>query len=575
MKKILAFWGTIPEAQHLRIMLLTAEAGVGKSRLLEEALQAIRQQRGAVVHVKLYPEAANSLATLIARSLWTSPVSREILRQQVSENLAEVIGGLQRISRLRPTLLVLEDVHLFPSESIPDLVRLFQALVDETLSVLCLSRPATIAAQGILEQYLVESITMKGLSQQSLTTLWGELFGSTPPKGAIPSLYQATKGNPLAVRSGLRGVIQTGSVVQSKGSGRWEFAQTAAFFEQSLRRSVSLVVEGMIAHLSKEHRKAAEVLATLGEVFAREAALHLNPEMDDILADLMEEGIIVETFHPVSPLCGVPLSAMGQGWQVQFPASQAPLLAFTHSLLHDYLASRAKPDVPILLQLIGQDAPLYSLLPVRLFEKVRIPSATDIDVLTPVFRRVSTIAQALDRTANWKDGAELLGALNRLVEHVEGRDDIAPEVAFLWRMHTNHASLTILRRSIRTSEWASILQQQLALTEAPATDLTARYRMLAYSFLLDHSRVVRTTLLDLDVVEEMDRLTADFPELPHSLPYIYVLESLLQDAQNNKDMSMVRLLHERIHSILAIPTLSEEMRATIIARVLSQFLSIF
>ena len=163
-------------------MLLTAEAGVGKSRLLEEALQAIRLERGAVVHVKLYPEATNSLAAIVARSLGTSPSGRAILHSPPGENMPEVVGALQRVCRLRPTLLVLEDVHLFPTESIPDLVRLFEALVDETISVLCLSRPATIAAQGILERYLIESITMKGLSRKATYLTMGGAIPIYSPK---------------------------------------------------------------------------------------------------------------------------------------------------------------------------------------------------------------------------------------------------------------------------------------------------------------------------------------------------------------------------------------------------------
>ena len=107
----------------------------------------------------------------------------------------------------------------------------FFALVDQQ----------THAALGILEQYLVESITMKGLDRQSLKALWLELFRSTPQHEIIDALHRVTKGNPLAVRSGLRGAIQTGSILHSKHSGKWECIQSPALFEQNLRRSVSLV----------------------------------------------------------------------------------------------------------------------------------------------------------------------------------------------------------------------------------------------------------------------------------------------------------------------------------------------
>src|SRR5690606_38321991 len=126
---------------------------------------------------------------LTARSLWASPSGRTILRSRPGENLLEVTAALQRLCRLRPTLLVLEDVHLFPSESIPDLVRLFESLVDETISVLCLSRPATFAAQGVLERYLVESVTMDGLRPAGLARLWDDLFGFVPPAEVIERLF--------------------------------------------------------------------------------------------------------------------------------------------------------------------------------------------------------------------------------------------------------------------------------------------------------------------------------------------------------------------------------------------------
>ena len=172
--------------------------------------------------------------------------------------------------------------------------------------------------------------------------------------------------------------------------------------------------------------------------------------MEDILSDLIREGIIVETFHPVSPLCGLPLTESGQGWQVQFPPSQFPLLAFTHSLLHDYLANRATPKMSALLQLISQDAPLYSLLPLRLIETKELPPDTDIEIIRLVFQRVAAIAQALDRTANWRDASDLLGALKKLAKHLEQHDDSTPEAAYQWQVHTTHVSLTILRRSMQT-----------------------------------------------------------------------------------------------------------------------------
>ena len=206
----------------------------------------------------------------------------------------------------------------------------------------------------------------------------------------------------------MRSAIQTQSIVHNARSQRWEFADSANVFEQNLKRNVALVVEGMVAHLDREYRKAAEGLATLGEVFARETALELDSHMEDTLIALMSEGIIVETIHPVSPLCSIPLSQPGKGWQVEYPHSGYPLLVFTHSLLHDYLANRARPDIPALLQLINEDAPLYSLLPIRLLEKARISNDTSAGASYegPVGGYLQLL-RCWTEQANWRDGAKI------------------------------------------------------------------------------------------------------------------------------------------------------------------------
>lgn len=570
LEKILAFWRSVPEGQRLRVMLLTAEAGVGKSRLLEECLRILETERGAVIHAKFYPEAANSLAPLLSRSLWKSPPGRDILRSRPGENLPEVVAGLQRLSRLRPTLLVLEDVHLLPPESVPDLMRLFDALADETISALCLSRPATIAAQGVLETYLIESIRMEGIDPDALALLWRELFNADPGADLAERLHAVTRGNALALRSGLRRAVQSGEIARS-GNG-WRLTGPTAVFEQGLRRSVRLVAEGMVAHLGKEEKKAAEALATLGEVFARETADALRPELGALPDELIAQGVIAETFHPVSPLAGVPLTEPGQGWDVPYPASYSPLLAFTHSLLHAYLAERAAADIPSLLKLAGSDAPLYSLLPLRLLEKGEIPEETDPALLIRNIRRLTAVAVTLDRTASWRDGAGLLKPMFRLLERLEARQDVPPETKLLWRMNAQHVSLSILRRSMNSPEWIAVHERQLKITESPQTLLAAQYRALAHSYVLDRIGLDKTYREGLSIIGDLDGLLERFAELRTDICYVYILESLLHNAYAEGDAAMVEDVRKRTALLLADPALQEGPRRAAIARILPALL---
>lgn len=575
LERIFAFWRSIPEAQHLRVLLLAAEAGVGKSRLLEESLQTISAERGAVVHVKLYPEAANSLAALISRSLWKSPAGRAILPTQPAETLPAVIAALQRLSRLRPTLLVLEDIHLFPSESIPDLARLFEALADETVSVLCLSRPTTIPAQSVLEAYLIESIRMEGISSASLTQLWRELFNA-PPAGTIAErLHTITKGNALAVRSGLRWAIQSGVIAPGGGTGEWRLTGPEATFEQGLRRSAALVAEGMVAHLRKEDRNGAEALAALGEVFAREAAEILIPEFRTLLAELTAQGIIVEIFHPVSPLPGVPLTEPGKGWEIFYPSSSAPLLAFTHSLLHAHLAERGNTRIPALLKLLSGDAPLYSLLPLRILGTAPIPEGTAPDLLIHNIRRISAIAVTLDRTASWKDAADLLKPMFHLLESLEAAPNVSPETQVLWRMNAQHISLSILRRSMESPAWIALHERQLKITEAPQTLLAAQYRTLAHSYVLDRIGFDKTYREGLAIIDDLDDLLHRFAPLRTDISYVYLLESLVNHAFANGDDATIRNGQERTARLLADPNLHPGVRQAAIVRILTVLLKFY
>ncbi len=575
MKKVLDFWQSVSEAQHLRVLLLVAEAGMGKSHLLEECLQTIRSERGAVVHVKLYPEATNTLASLVSRSVWNSPVGRSILRTQPEETLHEVVFALQRLCRLRPTLLVLEDVHLFPSESIPDLSRLFEGLVDETISVLCLSRPISYAAQSILERYLVESMKMEGLTRSDLEELWNKLFDSPPSKGVINALFAVTKGNGLAVRSGLRGALQNNAIVQGERSGQWHVNGTVPFFKNMLQRSVSLVVEGMIAHLDRKTRKTVEQLSSLGEVFAPETATQLDVDVEDALGQLVEQGILVETLHPVAPLAGVPVHESGEQVMVDSPSSTTPLLAFTHSLLHDYLASRAQIKGEQLLCVVGENYPLYSLHPLRLLGSVALSAEGSEHLIPPVIQRLTAIMKSLDRTPEWSNAADMVGPLNRLLEHLESHANVDERAKRLWRLQVQHYTLSTLRRSMHSPTWTAMHDRQLALSANPESPEELRFWMLAKSFSISRIMFDTDYAICQSIFEEVEALSSQFPEMKREVTYIYILHSIVQTASGHGDLALMRLVQEQLRRLLAVPDLPPRTYRMLCIRLLPIFLAVF
>ena len=128
---IIGIWRGAIDAPGLGAILLLGEAGMGKSRLIEEVAARVLKLEGAVVHAKLFPESATSIVPLLARALWRFSEARPQLRIEPEENLSSVLLSLRKLARLRRTLLVIEDLHLLGGDALGDFSLMLDALADE------------------------------------------------------------------------------------------------------------------------------------------------------------------------------------------------------------------------------------------------------------------------------------------------------------------------------------------------------------------------------------------------------------------------------------------------------------
>jgi ATP/maltotriose-dependent transcriptional regulator MalT len=133
--RIVSFWRGTLDAEELRSALLIGEAGIGKSRLLAAVAAAVADAGGAVIHVRLVPESPTSLLPLLAKGLMYSELARRLLNSEPEPTCAAVAAALRRVAQLRPTLLVLEDLHLISDDALRELAMLLEAIADETLSL--------------------------------------------------------------------------------------------------------------------------------------------------------------------------------------------------------------------------------------------------------------------------------------------------------------------------------------------------------------------------------------------------------------------------------------------------------
>jgi DNA-binding SARP family transcriptional activator len=544
MERLLSFWRSTPEANGLRAMLLVGEAGIGKSRLIEELIPQIHSAGGLVVHAKILPESTASIVPLVARALWYSEAGRHLLKKEPEDNLGSVLGGLRRLSRLRPTLLVIEDIHLLQGGPLGELWHLLDGLADETLSLLCDARPLDLEARGLLERFLVEEIELEGLRDKALEGLWNDLFAAPADGAIIAMLEEATAGNPLAIRSALRGALASGAIAQGSGRGGARGAPGPVRFDrgrfaQGLKRDVTLLSEGMAAHLSADEKEIAGRLALLGEAFARETANELLEGADEAIERLIFRGILGISPTPSAPLVGPSMEIP------DFPATTYPLLSFTHTLLHRYFADRAVADAASLIRIVGSDLPLYSILPIQLLGASHGGAEAGAERLRGAVARTRFVALELSTSPDWRAAMPIWTIARELASRF---DDVwSPEVRREIESGLIMVRLSILANEGIGDEYHELTDRLLELTANPATTQDAARRIAALAKF--HATDLDAVDLSRTIWHQGEELVERFPDLRFTHSYGLFLALVASSAIETKDNGTARLAEARLREI--------------------------
>lgn len=556
--RLVRFWSDGAAGEGMILMLLIGEAGVGKTRLIEEAVETMTRSGGAVVQTRLYPESPTALVPLLSRALWRYAEAHPELRIDADESFGSVLSGLRRLCRLRPTVLVIEDLHLLGGGGVGDLGVLLDALSDEPLPVIMTARPLELAARGVLERHSVTEVDIPGLDREALRQLWMEIFAGAPSEQEIEALAIATAGNPLAVRSALRGAVRSGTLAFDEPTREWRMSISRQAFATSLERSVSLLSEGMAAHLDREEGDAAGAVALLGELVARESAVAMAGGADAI-DRLIFKGILKTGSVATPHLHGG-------------DRSRHPVLSFTHSLVHRRFVDSSPVHRSRLIQVVADGLPLYSALPFQIILEEENLRATSLDVAIRYIDRGLDTALSLDYGPDWKLASMVLESAARLFETVrpalDERQCRVIEARLVIRRNA------ILHRNEPLEHKRAMVARMLELTESPDDDEMRRLRLAA---LVNDSMASIWTdnRLSPDAIERIRAFVAEHPWLRLTEPYLAYLNQVVMYGAIGSDDDVLRRVEAETEEMLRDPMADEGFRRDLRRAVYPDLLGLF
>jgi hypothetical protein len=556
-RRLVEFWRTTSDAGSIRVAILQGEAGIGKSRLVEGVVHDIENEGGMVIHLKLYENTAASLLLSTMRAISSTRLGGRLRGAEDGDGAAAALPLLRRLARLRSTLVVIEDLHLLEGEGLDELSRLLRGMSDDTLSFLAVARPVELPSRGILEPWLVEEMELGGLDAGHIGALWSRLFEGEPPPGLISALHDTTLGNPLALRSALRGAIRSELIAHDPATGRWKLTASIGNVGQRLRRNVQILSEGMASHLSPSERQAAAQLSLLGEVLSREAASMMIERAPDAIGRLIFAGILVTSALPTAPLPG--------------DESESLPLAFTHTLVHRYFVASAERNYPRLLETIVSRRPLYSILPFQLLEEID-PDPADRDLLRAALERAIDTAMKLDETADWKLGLQTWRSASTLFERcrdcwdeIEG---LEIEAALL------NLRLTLYRREDYGAEYQELVERLMEITETPLSPALEEYRVLAHAF---RQRFVwrQTRTISQETWDAVSALTDANPRLLYTVRFLTYLEAMARSALYSNNLLLLHAIEQRLEELIRSPRAGDEYILAARRRFYPLFLPLF
>jgi class 3 adenylate cyclase/tetratricopeptide (TPR) repeat protein len=321
------------------LFLIGGEAGVGKTRLLQEAADeaqrlGLRVLTGHCVDQQGAPPYLPTIEHIEEAARNATP---EQLRQALGENAPEIaklmpelrtrfpdlpepvtlppeqerrylLHGVaefvERNARQAPLVLVYEDLHWADEATLLLVQHLAQRIAQ--IPVLAVGtyrdtelkpgRPLAAVLPELLRQRLAEEILLGRLGEDGVLALIQGRAGKAPPRELVELVFSETEGNPFFVEEVFRHLHEAGKLFSEDGSWRSgvEIADT------EVPRSVGLVIGQRLERVSDDTRRILTIAALVGKTFRFDLLAGFQGVDEDALLDALEEATEASLIEDVS-----------------------------------------------------------------------------------------------------------------------------------------------------------------------------------------------------------------------------------------------------------------------------------
>ncbi len=324
-------------------VLLTGDPGVGKSRLLSEFRRSIREDIDPdqcdllecycspyYADTALYPLVAPLRESLGIEQASTAQEAFEALRSQIEQRgcemstalplLAKLLGlpadpgpsllGMHPLTqkqktlnalitllsaraRVRPTLIVIEDLHWVDATTIELLGALLREVGNSRLLLLLTSRPGF--APNWIHDAAVTLIPVSPLSAVDTELLIQRVVGSSQqlPPSVVSLLVEKTDGNPLYVEEMTRMFLDSG-VLRPGPEGQYQISGPLP--DTIVPASLQDLLMARLDRMPAEARKVLQLGSCIGREWNFEQLQSIFPEEEPILLagidQLLDKGIV-------------------------------------------------------------------------------------------------------------------------------------------------------------------------------------------------------------------------------------------------------------------------------------------